>query len=83
MTELHPSTPTGPSRRTALRAAGGGTLLMGLGLAGCRSAVSDASSPAQGASSAPRRGGTLDVAVNSDFTPACSSRRATSRCSTG
>ncbi|WP_371791876.1 ABC transporter substrate-binding protein [Streptomyces sp. NBC_01471] len=69
MTELHPSTPTGPSRRTALRAAGGGTLLMGLGLAGCRSAVSDASSPAQGASSAPRRGGTLDVAVNSDFTP--------------
>lgn len=32
MTELYPSTPAGPSRRSTLRAAGGGTLLLGLGL---------------------------------------------------
>ncbi|WP_329214077.1 ABC transporter substrate-binding protein [Streptomyces sp. NBC_00683] len=70
MTELYPSTPTGPSRRSTLRAAGGGTLLLGLGLAGCRSAVSEASSAPQGAGAAPKRGGVLNVAVNSDFTPA-------------
>ncbi|MFF6831856.1 ABC transporter substrate-binding protein [Streptomyces sp. NPDC012438] len=71
MTELYPTTPTAPSRRTTLRAAGGGTLLLGLGLAGCRSAVSEAGSEAPGAGAAakPRRGGTLAVAVNSDFTP--------------
>ncbi|SCG07819.1 hypothetical protein GA0115255_123152, partial [Streptomyces sp. Ncost-T6T-2b] len=40
MTELYPTSPPlsplpagGPSRRTALRAAGGGSLLLGLGLA--------------------------------------------------
>ncbi|MGP3750514.1 ABC transporter substrate-binding protein [Streptomyces sp. IBSNAI001] len=70
MTELYPSTPTGPSRRSALRAAGGGTLLLGLGLAGCRSAVSEASSGTRSAGATPKRGGTLDVAVNADFTPA-------------
>ncbi|MGC4948631.1 ABC transporter substrate-binding protein [Streptomyces sp. DT224] len=70
MTELYPLTPLGPSRRSTLRAAGGGALLLGLGLAGCRSAVSDTSSAPQGASAAPRRGGVLNVAVNADFTPA-------------
>ncbi|MEW1692169.1 ABC transporter substrate-binding protein [Streptomyces sp. NPDC091265] len=69
MTELYPFTPPGPSRRSTLRAAGGGTLLLGLGLAGCRSAVSDASSAPKGASAAPKRGGVLNLAVNSDFTP--------------
>ncbi|MFJ8884833.1 ABC transporter substrate-binding protein [Streptomyces sp. NPDC102402] len=68
MTALYPSMPTGPSRRSTLRAAGGGTLLLGLGLAGCRSAVSEASSDS--ADAEPKRGGTLDVAVNADFTPA-------------
>lgn len=70
MTELYPLTPPGPSRRSTLRAAGGGTLLLGLGLAGCRSAVSDSSSAPQGASAASQRGGVLNVAVNADFTPA-------------
>ncbi|WP_328317964.1 ABC transporter substrate-binding protein [Streptomyces sp. NBC_00388] len=69
MTELHPSMPNGPSRRTTLRAAGGGTLMSALGLAGCRSAVSDASSGSKSTAAAPRRGGTLNAAVNSDFTP--------------
>ncbi|MFE6856780.1 ABC transporter substrate-binding protein, partial [Streptomyces sp. NPDC057674] len=69
MTELYSSTPTAPSRRTTLRAAGGGTLLLGLGLAGCRSAVSEAEAPAGKAGTGPRRGGTVTVAVNSDFTP--------------
>ncbi|CAM5274264.1 hypothetical protein GCM10010222_67310 [Streptomyces tanashiensis] len=69
MTELYSSTPTALSRRTTLRAAGGGTLLLGLGLAGCRSAVSEAEAPAGKAAAEPRRGGTLTVAVNSDFTP--------------
>ncbi|MFF1925002.1 ABC transporter substrate-binding protein [Streptomyces sp. NPDC058221] len=70
MTELYPFTPPGPSRRSTLRAAGGGTLLLGTGLAGCRSAVSESSSAPQGASAAPKRGGVLNIAVNSDFTPA-------------
>ncbi|MFD5876673.1 ABC transporter substrate-binding protein [Streptomyces sp. NPDC060322] len=69
MTELYPSMPAGPSRRSTLRAAGGGTLLLGLGLAGCRSAVSEASSDPSGAGAEPKRGGTLTVAVNADFTP--------------
>ncbi|MEU2544183.1 ABC transporter substrate-binding protein [Streptomyces roseolus] len=69
MTELHPSTPTAPSRRTALRAAAGGTLLLGLGLTGCRSAVSEAAAPGAGDAAGPKRGGTLTVAVNTDFTP--------------
>ncbi|MDV5143590.1 ABC transporter substrate-binding protein [Streptomyces sp. SBC-4] len=78
MTESYPTTPTAPTRRTTLRAAGGGALLLGLGLAGCRSAVSEAEAPsgaageadaAGKASAAPRRGGTLTVAVNADFTP--------------
>ncbi|MFD6620155.1 ABC transporter substrate-binding protein, partial [Streptomyces albidoflavus] len=60
-----------PTRRTTLRAAGGGAVLLGLGLAGCRSAVSEASGEADGAAPAtPRRGGTLTIAVNADFTPA-------------
>ncbi|MEV6264326.1 ABC transporter substrate-binding protein [Streptomyces sp. NPDC051784] len=70
MTELYPNAPTGPSRRSALRAAGAGTLLLGSGLAGCRSAVSEASAGSRSESAGPRRGGTLQVAVNSDFTPA-------------
>ncbi|WP_330241957.1 ABC transporter substrate-binding protein [Streptomyces sp. NBC_00525] len=70
MTAFHPFTPSGPSRRSTLRAAGGGALLLGLGAAGCRSAVSEAASAPQGASAAPRRGGVLNVAVDSDFTPA-------------
>lgn len=69
MTELHPSTSTGPTRRTTLRAAGGGALLLGLGLTGCRSAVSESSSDPKGAGAAPKRGGVLSVAINSDFTP--------------
>ncbi|WP_435971837.1 ABC transporter substrate-binding protein [Streptomyces sp. Qhu_M48] len=69
MTELSPSTPTALSRRTTLRAAGGGTLLLGLGLTGCRSAVSETEAPAAKAGTGPRRGGTLTVAINSDFTP--------------
>ncbi|MFF2774120.1 ABC transporter substrate-binding protein [Streptomyces sp. NPDC058052] len=69
MTELYPSTPFAPSRRTTLRAAGGGTLLLGLGLTGCRSAVSESAAPAAADAAGPRRGGTLTVAVNSDFTP--------------
>ncbi|KOG15568.1 MULTISPECIES: ABC transporter substrate-binding protein [Streptomyces] len=69
MTELYSSTPSAPTRRTTLRAAGGGTLLLGLGLAGCRSAVSEAEAPAGKAGAGPRRGGTLTVAVNTDFTP--------------
>ncbi|MFB7937998.1 ABC transporter substrate-binding protein [Streptomyces sp. NPDC056049] len=69
MTELYPSAPSAPSRRTTLRAAGGGALLLGLGLTGCRSAVSESAAPAAGDAAGPRRGGTLTVAVNSDFTP--------------
>ncbi|MFC9589522.1 ABC transporter substrate-binding protein [Streptomyces sp. NPDC056944] len=69
MTELYSSTPTALSRRTTLRAAGGGTLLLGLGLAGCRSAVSETEAPAGKTAAEPRRGGTLTVAINSDFTP--------------
>ncbi|MEU7069859.1 ABC transporter substrate-binding protein [Streptomyces narbonensis] len=75
MTETRPSTPTAPTRRTTLRAAGGGALLLGLGVTGCRSAVSEAGSPAGEAGESgeartePRRGGTLSVAVNADFTP--------------
>ncbi|MGW8884529.1 ABC transporter substrate-binding protein [Streptomyces sp. NPDC055749] len=69
MTELHPSMSTGPTRRSTLRAAGGGTLLLGLGLAGCRSAVSEPSSEPKSAGAAPKRGGILSVAINSDFTP--------------
>ncbi|MFI6874563.1 ABC transporter substrate-binding protein [Streptomyces sp. NPDC050400] len=66
-----PSLPDAPTRRTTLRAAGGGAALLGLGLAGCRSAVSDSKSAgAGGTSDAPRRGGTLDIAINADFTPA-------------
>ncbi|MFG2627169.1 sulfatase-like hydrolase/transferase [Streptomyces sp. NPDC048473] len=69
MTELYPSMPAGPSRRSTLRAAGGGSLLLGLGLAGCRSAVSETSSAPKNAGAAPERGGILSVAINSDFTP--------------
>ncbi|MFJ8128418.1 ABC transporter substrate-binding protein [Streptomyces hydrogenans] len=69
MTEPYPSAPTAPSRRTTLRAAGGGALLLGLGLTGCRSAVSESAPPASGADARPKRGGTLTVAVNTDFTP--------------
>ncbi|MEU6478177.1 ABC transporter substrate-binding protein [Streptomyces sp. NPDC047017] len=68
MTEMYPSTPGTPSRRSTLRAAGGGALLLGFGLAGCRSAVSESGSAGAGAAK-PRRGGTLSVAINSDFTP--------------
>lgn len=64
-----PAMPPAPTRRTTLRAAGGGAALLGLGLTGCRSAVSDASGRAGGAAG-PRRGGTLTIAVNADFTPA-------------
>ncbi|KPH97203.1 ABC-type transporter, periplasmic subunit [Actinobacteria bacterium OK074] len=58
------------SRRSALRAAGAGALLLGAGgaLAGCRSAVS--SSDDSKSSGAPKRGGSLTVAINQDFTPA-------------
>ncbi|MEU2437393.1 ABC transporter substrate-binding protein [Streptomyces rubradiris] len=69
MTESYPSPAATPSRRTTLRAAGGGTLLLGLGLAGCRSAVSGSASAEKGGTAKPRRGGTVSVAVNSDFTP--------------
>ncbi|MFD8644429.1 ABC transporter substrate-binding protein [Streptomyces zaomyceticus] len=69
MTELYSTPSSALSRRTTLRAAGGGTLLLGLGLAGCRSAVSEAEAPTGKAGTGPRRGGTLTVAVNSDFTP--------------
>jgi peptide/nickel transport system substrate-binding protein len=56
------------SRRTALRAAGTGALLLGASgvLAGCRSAVSEDGK----ASGGPQRGGTLTIAANQDFTPA-------------
>ncbi|MEB8341972.1 ABC transporter substrate-binding protein [Streptomyces endophyticus] len=57
------------SRRTALRAAGAGALLLGAGggLAGCRSAVS----AQEGAAAAgPKRGGKLTIGINQDFTPA-------------
>ncbi|GGK84596.1 ABC transporter substrate-binding protein [Streptomyces flaveus] len=55
------------TRRTALRAAGAGALLLGTGggLAGCRSAVN-----AEEGSAGPKRGGTLTIAINQDFTPA-------------
>ncbi|MFE7583203.1 ABC transporter substrate-binding protein [Streptomyces gardneri] len=69
MTESRPSTPLTPTRRTTLRAAGGGALLLGLGLTGCRSAVSEPGTPAGKAGAEARRGGTLTVAINSDFTP--------------
>ncbi|GCB44851.1 ABC transporter substrate-binding protein [Streptomyces sp. NL15-2K] len=56
------------SRRTALRAAGAGALLLGAGgaLTGCRSAVSADDKAAGG----PRRGGSVTIAINQDFTPA-------------
>lgn len=63
-----PLPPADPlSRRTALRAAGAGALLLGAGgaLTGCRSAVSTVGGSADG----PQRGGTLTVAVNEDFEP--------------
>ncbi|MFG3099161.1 ABC transporter substrate-binding protein [Streptomyces sp. NPDC048182] len=74
MTESYPSLPSpatapAPTRRTALRAAGGGALLLGMGLAGCRSAVSGTGSASKGGAGKPRRGGTLDFAVDTDFTP--------------
>ncbi|MEU3956797.1 ABC transporter substrate-binding protein, partial [Streptomyces achromogenes] len=69
MTESYPSPAATPSRRTTLRAAGGGTLLLGLGLAGCRSAVSGSESAEKAGAAKPRRGGTVSVAINSDFTP--------------
>lgn len=55
------------SRRTALRAAGAGSLLLGAagGTAGCRSAVSVGQ-----AVGGPRRGGTVTVAMHVDFSPA-------------
>lgn len=56
------------SRRTALRAAGAGALLLGAGgtLTGCRSAVTSDDRTAGG----PKRGGKLVIAINQDFTPA-------------
>ncbi|NGO11659.1 ABC transporter substrate-binding protein [Streptomyces sp. HC44] len=62
-----PLPPDFPSRRTALRAAGAGALLLGAGgaLAGCRSAVSE-----DEGSGGPKRGGTLTIGINQDFTPA-------------
>ncbi|MCZ0978464.1 ABC transporter substrate-binding protein [Streptomyces diastatochromogenes] len=63
---LHAHRPL-PAHHPARR--GGGTLLLGLGLTGCRSAVSEAEAPAGKAATEPKRGGTLTVAVNSDFTP--------------
>lgn len=70
MTEQYPFTPPDVSRRSTLRAAGAGALLAGLGgLTGCRSAVSEANSSAKEARSRPKRGGTLSVAINTDFTP--------------
>ncbi|WP_420000043.1 ABC transporter substrate-binding protein [Streptomyces boninensis] len=62
-----PVPPPLPSRRTTLRAAGAGALLLGAGggLAGCRSAASTAEG-----GSGPKRGGKLVVGINQDFTPA-------------
>lgn len=68
MTELPRPLSTPLSRRSALRSAGAGTALLGLGLAGCRSAVSESGSGEEGEDK-PRRGGTLKVAINADFTP--------------
>ncbi|MFI8992651.1 ABC transporter substrate-binding protein [Streptomyces sp. NPDC053542] len=68
MTEPSPFPYSHPSRRATLRATGAGALLLGLGLTGCRSAVS-ASSYRADDNNGPRRGGTLSVAINSDFTP--------------
>ncbi|WTW94696.1 ABC transporter substrate-binding protein [Streptomycetaceae bacterium NBC_01309] len=56
------------SRRTLLRAAGAGAVL--LGLAGCKSAVDEGNSSPAGASGAPRKGGTLQIGSLFDFTPA-------------
>lgn len=56
------------SRRTLLRAAGAGAVL--LGLAGCKSAVDENNSSAAGASGAPKKGGTLQIGSAYDFTPA-------------
>lgn len=72
MTELYPSPSpsTGLSRRSTLLAGGGSALLLGLGLTGCRSAVSESSSAPEATGGKPRRGGTLNLAVNSDFVPA-------------
>ncbi|MGW1024876.1 ABC transporter substrate-binding protein [Streptomyces sp. NPDC002577] len=55
------------SRRSALRAAGAGALLLGTGggLAGCRSAV-DTGEKVGG----PKRGGSLTIGISVDFTPA-------------
>src|SRR4051812_16502242 len=68
MTEPYPSPSPHPSRRSALRATGAGALLLGSVLTGCRSAVS-ASTYRAGDGGGPRRGGTVSVAINSDFTP--------------
>ncbi|UGQ09844.1 ABC transporter substrate-binding protein [Yinghuangia sp. ASG 101] len=58
------------TRRTVLRAAGAGAVL--LGLAGCKSAVSEnnANPAGGGDGGTPRRGGTLQIGSGIDFTPA-------------
>lgn len=57
------------SRRTVLRAAGAGAVL--LASAGCKSAVDENTNPAGGGSSGtPKRGGTLQIGSVVDFTPA-------------
>lgn len=58
------------SRRSALRAAGAGALLIGAGVTvtGCDSAASQDDDSSAGGE--PQRGGTLTVATNQDFTPA-------------
>lgn len=63
------SPPQPVARRSALRAAGAGALLLGSGggLAGCRSAVSVAEGRGGGG---PRRGGALTVGTALDFQPA-------------
>ncbi|MFE7484928.1 ABC transporter substrate-binding protein [Streptomyces sp. NPDC057552] len=74
MTELYPSPSPSPSsglsRRSTLLAGGGSALLLGLGLTGCRSAVSESASAPQETGAAPKRGGILNLAINADFTPA-------------
>lgn len=58
------------TRRNVLRAAGAGAVL--LGLAGCKSAVSEnnANPAGDGAGGTPKRGGTLQIGTGIDFTPA-------------
>ncbi|MEU6061216.1 ABC transporter substrate-binding protein [Streptomyces sp. NPDC047097] len=70
MTASHPSPFSAVTRRATLRAAGAGTALLGLGLAGCRSAVSSEGDPVPAGDAKPRRGGTLRIAIGNDFTPA-------------